>query len=67
MAQLLTWVGRLAGCLGVVVCAIALTTRLTGAWAVAGVSIGTLLQLGIASMILGCLAYGARLAEFRER
>ena len=66
MAQLLTWIGRLAGCLGVVVCAVALMTRLTGSWAVAGVSIGTLLQLGMASMILACLAYGARLVEFRE-
>lgn len=67
MEQLLTWVGRLAGWLGVLVCAVALVARLTGSWAVGGVSIGTLFQLGMAAMILACLAYCAVLVELRER
>jgi len=63
MAQLLTWIGRLAGFLGVIACAIALTARLTGNWAVGGMPIGTLLQLGMAAMILACLAFCAVLVE----
>jgi hypothetical protein len=65
MARLLTWAGRLAGSLGVILCAVAVLTRLGGTWSVANVAIGTLLQLGIASMVLGCLAYCAVLAESR--
>ena len=67
MAQLLRWVGRLAGCLGVFVCAVAVVTRLTGTWAVGGISIATLLLLGMAAMIFACLAYCAVLVELRER
>ena len=63
MADLLTWIGRLAGCLGILVCAIALLARITGTWAVGGIQIGTLLQLGMAAMILACLAYCADVAE----
>jgi len=63
MAHLLTWIGRLAGCTGVLVCAVALLARVTHTWGVGGVQIGTLLQLGMASMILACLAYCAELAE----
>jgi hypothetical protein len=67
MSQLLMWAGRLAGCLGVFVCAVALVARLTGTWVVADVSIATLLQLGMAAMIFACLAYCAVLAELRGR
>ena len=63
MTNLLTWTGRLAGCLGVLVCAVALLARVSGTWAIGGIQIGTLLQLGMAAMILGCLAYCADLAE----
>ena len=63
MAHLLTWIGRLAGCIGVLVCAVALLARVTHTWGVGGIQIGTLLQLGMASMILACLAYCAELAE----
>lgn len=63
MAHLLTWVGRLAGCLGVLVCAVALVARLAGTWSVGGTQIGTLLQLGMAAMLVACLAYCAELAE----
>jgi hypothetical protein len=67
MARLLTWIGRTAGCLGVVVCAVALLARLTNSWAVGGIQISTLLQLGMAATILACLAYCAELAERPQR
>jgi hypothetical protein len=51
----------------VLVCAVAVGARLIGSWAVAGVSIGTVLQLGMAAMILASLAYCAVLVESRER
>jgi hypothetical protein len=63
MTQLLKWVARLAGIAGVIVCAVALLTRLSGSWTVGAVSIGTVFQLGMASMIVACLAYCAVLAE----
>ena len=63
MANLLIWIGRVAGCLGVLVCAMALGGRVTGTWSVAGMQIGTLFQFGTAAMVLGCLAYCAALAE----
>ena len=63
MSNLLTWVGRLAGSLGVLVCAVAVMVRLGGAWSLGGIQISTLLLLGMASMILACLAYCAEIAE----
>jgi hypothetical protein len=63
MANLLIWIGRVAGCLGVLVCAMALGARVTGTWSVGGMQIGTLFQFGMAAMILGGLAYCAALAE----
>lgn len=67
MGNLLMWLGRLAGCLGVLLCAVAVGARLTGTWAVGGIQVGTLLQVGMAAMILGCLAYCANLAERAPR
>jgi hypothetical protein len=67
MAQLMIWVGRLAGFLGVIACAVALAARLAGSWAIGGIQIGTLLQLGMAAMILACLAYCAVLVERPRR
>jgi hypothetical protein len=63
MENLLLWVGRLAGLIGVVLCAGAFIGRLTGTWNLGGFQIGTVLQAGIAGMLLGCLAYCANLAE----
>ena len=63
MKELLLWVGRLAGLIGVVLCACAVVGRLTGNWDLLGFQIGTALQGGIAAMVLGCLAYCANVAE----
>jgi hypothetical protein len=63
MVDLLLWIGRLAGLLGFVVCAAAIAARVTGNWYLYGVPIGSLLQVGMAAMILACLGYAASLAE----
>ena len=67
MENLLLLVGRLAGLIGVVLCVCAFVGRLTGTWALGGFQIGTVLQGGIAAMLLGCLAYCAHLAERSRR
>ncbi len=53
----LLWIGRLAGLAGVLMCLIAGGARLSGAFWIAGFQAGTLLQAGMAAMILGCLAH----------
>lgn len=57
METSLLWIGRLAGVLGVLICLIAVGARLAGAFWIAGFQAGTLLQAGIAAMVLGCLAH----------
>lgn len=63
MDSLLLWVARLGGVAGVLLSAAATGTRLSGSWSVGSVAVGTLLQLGIAGMVLGCLGYLAVLVE----
>ena len=67
METSLLWIGRLAGGVGVLMCLIAVGARLTGAFWIGGFQAGTLLQAGMAAMILGCLAHlvvlTARLAD----
>jgi len=67
MEELLRWIGRLAGLGGVLVCVAALVIRMSGTFFAAGFQVGTLLQVGIAAMVLGCLAYLAVLAEQRGK
>ena len=57
METSLLWIGRLAGALGVLLCLIAIGARLTGAFWIAGFQAGTVLQAGMAAMLLGCLAH----------
>jgi len=63
MEMLLLWIGRLAGVAGALIALAAVVARGSGQYVVAGLQVGTLLQAGIAAMVLGCLAYVARLAE----
>ncbi len=63
MEHLLLWIGRLAGLVGILVCAVAFSARITGTWNLGGFQVGALLQAGMAAMILACLAYSADLAE----
>ncbi|MBX3645594.1 MAG: hypothetical protein KF720_21260 [Rubrivivax sp.] len=63
MINLLLWMGRLAGLLGLALVVVAVLTRASGAWHVAGLQVGTLLQVGIAAMACGAWAYAAAIAE----
>ena len=64
MRMLLTWLSRFAGIVGVLVIAVAVVGRLAGAYWLHGFQVGTVLQGGMASTLLGCLGYGAVLAEW---
>ena len=63
MNNLLLWVGRLAGVIGVVVCVLALLVRITGSYTLAGFGIGTLFLGGTAAMVAGCLCLLLRMDE----
>lgn len=67
MENLLLWTGRLAGVFGLLVCAAAFGARLAGKWYIAGVPAATLLQAGMAAMIVACLAYCANVAERAQK
>lgn len=63
MHALLIWIGRMAGLAGLALCAVAGVARLGNVWHVGSFTIASLLQAGLAGMLLGCLAYAAFLAE----
>lgn len=66
MNDLLLWTGRLAGLLGVLISVAAFAARAAGIWRLGGFQVGTVLQAGLAFMLLGALAYVAHLAERRH-
>ena len=57
MDDFLLWVGRLAGMVGVLISAIAGATRGAGVYALGNFQAGTLLLVGMAAMIAGCLCF----------
>jgi hypothetical protein len=63
MGNLLVWIGRLGGVLGVLLIVAAVLARFRGTYNLAGFQVGTLLLAGIAAMVVGCLGYLAFLAE----
>jgi len=63
METIFLWIGRAAGLVGIVLCAVAVLTRLGGAFWLGGFQVGTLLQGGMAAMLLGCLALLAAITE----
>ena len=67
MNQLLMWMGRIAGLVGLVAVGCAVMLRAAGAWHVGGLQLGTLLNAGIAAMVLGAWAYAASIAEREPR
>jgi len=67
MQSLLLWIGRLAGFLGVLLVIVAVVRRASGAFSLGAFQVGTVLQGGVAVMVLSCLAYLIVLAEFRRR
>ena len=64
MSPLLIWIGRLAGLVGVGATGCAVVLRASGAHYLGSLQLGTLLNAGIAAMVLGALAYAAAMAEF---
>ena len=67
MQSVLLWVGRLAGLLGVLLVTVAGLRRAGGAFFLGAFQIGTVLQGGIAAILLGCLAYLVILVEYPRK
>jgi hypothetical protein len=67
MQTVLVWIGRFAGLLGVLLVILAVLRRVSGAYYVGGLQIGTVLQGGIAAILLGCLAYLIVLVEYPRK
>jgi len=63
MNALLMWTGRVAGLIGALVACTAVLVRAAGMWNLGGLQVGTLLQGGLAAMVLATLAYVAAMAE----
>ena len=67
MEILLLWVGRLAGLTGVVLSVCAVYYRVTGSFFAGGFQVGTLLQAGMTSILIGCLCLLVVLTNRRPR
>ena len=67
MRALCKWIARLAGVCGVVAIGLAMAGRLAGAYWLGGFQVGTVLQAGMAAMLLACLAYLIALVELVGR
>jgi hypothetical protein len=67
MQHWLIWIARFAGVAGVAVIALAVLARLSGAYWLGGLQVGTLLQGGMAATLVACLGYVAALAERATR
>jgi len=63
MNNLLRWTGRSAGVIGILLCVVSVVARAVGMFVIGSIQVGTLLQAGMAMMILGCLAYLAVLVD----
>jgi len=66
MQSLLLWIARLAGFLGVLLVIVAALRRASGAFFLGTFQIGTVLQGGVAVMVLSCLAYLILVVEYRR-
>jgi hypothetical protein len=56
MNDLMLWLGRLAGVVGLLLVAVAVGVRLTGAYWLGGFQVGTMLLGGTAALVAGCFA-----------
>ena len=63
MESLLLWIARVAAIAGILICALAVATRLSGTFFLLGTQTGTLLQAGMAVMLVGCLSFLALLTR----
>jgi len=67
MQSVLVWIGRSSGILGLLLIILAVLRRVSGAYYIGGLQIGTVLQGGIATLLLGCLAYLVVLVECQRK
>jgi len=67
MREMLLWVGRIAGLLGVVLAVIAVALRLGGSYQLGHFQSITILLAGNSAMVAACLAYIAAVAESGPR
>jgi hypothetical protein len=63
MEALLVWTGRLTGLAGLALCLLAGVSRVSGAYWLGPFQAATLLQVGVAGMVLGCLCLLMALLE----
>lgn len=63
MESLLLWIARVAAIAGILICAVAVATRLSGTFIMLSIQTGTLLQAGMAVMLVGCLSFLALLTR----
>jgi hypothetical protein len=54
MDVLLVWIGRLVGLAGVLLCAVAVYSRVTSSYFIGGFQVGTVLQAGTTAILAGC-------------
>jgi hypothetical protein len=64
--QILLWIGRLSGAVGVLLTVASVAARLTGRYQLGTFQSLTLLDAGTAGMVMACLAYIAAMAEHRR-
>lgn len=65
MGKLLMMAGKASGLAGVLICLVAGVTRLAGSFDIAGIWVGTLLQVGMAGLLTGCFCLLLAQAEPR--
>lgn len=65
MYKMLITLGKMAGLAGVLLCAAAGAWRVTGNFEIAGIWVGTLLQVGMAGLLTGCFCLLVAQAERR--
>ena len=61
-----TWVEGLPGWAATLVVVAAVVERLLGVYRLGGLGVGTILEAGMASILIGCLGYSAALAERKQ-
>jgi hypothetical protein len=57
LQDLLIWIGCITGVIGVLMTVVAVLARLSGAFHVGGFEAGTLMQAGMAVMLVACVSY----------
>lgn len=65
MPVLLRWLARVAGLVGIAAIVVAVLGRIVGLYWLGSFQVGTVLQGGMAAVLLACLAYLALLVEAR--